>query len=100
MAASPPEGARIRRLCPMKSLSVDPDEDPAAGIPYEKQKNLKPESKAAVDEFLFTTKAPEGWNPRVTCKAGAKLVSGLQADVRLWHLADLNSEARDVCFRV
>lgn len=36
-----------------------PDEPPATGIPYEGVDNLRPESKAAVQEFLFMLKTPE-----------------------------------------
>jgi arylsulfatase len=36
-----------------------PDEGPALGIPYEGIDNLRPESKAAVQEFLFMMKTPE-----------------------------------------
>ena len=35
-----------------------PDEGPATGIPYEGIENLRPESKAAVEEFLFMQKTP------------------------------------------
>jgi arylsulfatase len=36
-----------------------PDEGPATGIPYEGIDNLRPESKAAVQEFLFMMKTPQ-----------------------------------------
>jgi arylsulfatase A-like enzyme len=36
-----------------------PDEGPARGVPYEGIENLRPESKAAVQEFLFMMKTPE-----------------------------------------
>ena len=36
-----------------------PDEGPAIGMPYEGIDNLRPESKAAVQEFLFMMKTPE-----------------------------------------
>jgi arylsulfatase len=35
-----------------------PDEGPATGIPYEGIENLRPESEAAVQEFLFMMKTP------------------------------------------
>ncbi|MEN8710892.1 MAG: sulfatase, partial [Arenicellales bacterium] len=35
-----------------------PDEGPATGMPYEGIENLRPESKAAVQEFLFMIKTP------------------------------------------
>jgi arylsulfatase len=35
-----------------------PDEGPATGMPYEGIENLRPESKAAVQEFLFMLKTP------------------------------------------
>jgi arylsulfatase len=35
-----------------------PSEGPATGIPYEGIENLRPESKAAVQEFLFMMKSP------------------------------------------
>ena len=35
-----------------------PDEGPATGMPYEGIENLRPESKAAVQEFLFMMKSP------------------------------------------
>jgi arylsulfatase A-like enzyme len=36
-----------------------PDEGPGLGIPYDGIDNLRPESKAAVQEFLFMMKTPE-----------------------------------------
>jgi arylsulfatase len=36
-----------------------PDKGPATGMPYEGIENLRPESKAAVQEFLFMMKTPE-----------------------------------------
>jgi arylsulfatase len=35
-----------------------PDEGPATGIPYDGIENLRPESQAAVEEFLFMMKSP------------------------------------------
>ncbi|MEE8307280.1 MAG: sulfatase-like hydrolase/transferase [Gammaproteobacteria bacterium] len=35
-----------------------PSEGPATGVPYEGIENLRPESKAAVQEFLFMTQTP------------------------------------------
>ena len=43
----------------MKRKAMYPDEGPAIGIPYEGIENLRPESKAAVKEFLFMMKSPE-----------------------------------------
>ncbi len=36
-----------------------PDEPPAFGVPYDGIENLRPESKAAVEEFLFKQKSPK-----------------------------------------
>jgi arylsulfatase len=36
-----------------------PDAPPAIGMPYAGIDNLRPETKAAVEEFLFMTKTPE-----------------------------------------
>ena len=36
-----------------------PDSPPALGMPYKGIDNLRPESKAAVQEFLFMMKTPE-----------------------------------------
>ncbi len=36
-----------------------PDEGPATGIPYDGIDNLRPESKTAVEEFLFMMKTPQ-----------------------------------------
>ena len=36
-----------------------PDEGPATGIPYDGVENLRPESKAAVEQFLFMMKSPK-----------------------------------------
>ena len=36
-----------------------PDEGPAIGMPYKGIENLRPESKKAVQEFLFMMKSPE-----------------------------------------
>jgi arylsulfatase len=35
-----------------------PDEGPATGMPYKGIENLRPESKAAVEEFLFMQRTP------------------------------------------
>ena len=43
----------------MKRKEKYPDEGPALGMPYEGIDNLRPESKAAVEEFLFMMKTPE-----------------------------------------
>jgi len=36
-----------------------PSEGPARGVPYEGIENLRPESKAAVDAFLFKQSTPQ-----------------------------------------
>ena len=43
----------------MKRKEKYPDEGPGLGMPYEGIDNLRPESKAAVQEFLFMMKSPE-----------------------------------------
>jgi arylsulfatase len=54
-------GAKFVRMVMrhMKRKQLYPDEGPAIGIPYEGIENLRPESKAAVQEFLFMMKSPE-----------------------------------------
>jgi arylsulfatase len=54
-------GAKFVRMVMrhMKRKAKYPDEEPAIGIPYEGIENLRPESKAAVQEFLFMMKSPE-----------------------------------------
>ena len=54
-------GAKFVRMIQrhMKRKIKYPDEGPAIGIPYEGIDNLRPESKAAVEEFLFMMKSPE-----------------------------------------
>ncbi len=42
-----------------KRKAMYPDEGPAIGMPYAGIENLRPESKAAVQEFLFMMKSPE-----------------------------------------
>ncbi len=42
-----------------KRKELYPDEPPAIGMPYEGISNLRPESKKAVQEFLFMMKSPE-----------------------------------------
>jgi arylsulfatase len=42
----------------MKRKAKYPDEGPAIGMPYEGIENLRPESKAAVEEFLFMMQTP------------------------------------------
>jgi arylsulfatase len=42
-----------------KRKAMYPDEGPGLGIPYDGIENLRPESKAAVQEFLFMMKSPE-----------------------------------------
>ena len=54
-------GAKFVRMIQrhMKRKQLYPDGGPAIGIPYEGIENLRPESKAAVQEFLFMMKSPE-----------------------------------------
>jgi len=54
-------GAKFVRMVQrhMKRKAMYPDEGPAIGVPYEGIENLRPESKAAVQEFLFMMKSPE-----------------------------------------
>ena len=54
-------GAKFVRMIQrhMKRKVKYPDERPAIGMPYEGIENLRPESKAAVQEFLFMMKTPE-----------------------------------------
>ncbi len=54
-------GAKFVRMIQrhMKRKAKYPDEGPAIGMPYEGIENLRPESKAAVQEFLFMMKTPE-----------------------------------------
>ena len=42
----------------LKRKEKFPDEGPAIGMPYEGVENLRPESKAAVQEFLFMMNTP------------------------------------------
>jgi len=53
-------GAKFVRMIQRhkKRMEKFPDEGPATGIPYEGIENLRPESKAAVEEFLFMMKTP------------------------------------------
>ena len=54
-------GAKFVRMIQrhMKRKVKYPDEGPAIGMPYEGIDNLRPESKAAVQEFLFMMQSPE-----------------------------------------
>jgi arylsulfatase len=54
-------GAKFVRMVQrhIKRKAMYPDEGPAIGIPYEGIENLRPESKKAVQEFLFMMKSPE-----------------------------------------
>ena len=54
-------GAKFVRMIQrhMKRKAMYPDEGPAIGMPYEGIENLRPESKKAVQEFLFMMKSPE-----------------------------------------
>jgi arylsulfatase len=53
-------GAKFVRMIQrhMARKAKYPDEGPARGLPYEGIENLRPESKAAVEEFLFMQKTP------------------------------------------
>ncbi|MDH3998157.1 MAG: sulfatase-like hydrolase/transferase [Desulfuromonadales bacterium] len=54
-------GAKFVRMVMrhMKRKEMYPDEGPAIGMPYKGIDNLRPESQAAVQEFLFMMKSPE-----------------------------------------
>ncbi len=54
-------GAKFVRMIQrhLKRKAKYPDEGPAIGMPYEGIDNLRPESKKAVEEFLFMIKSPE-----------------------------------------
>ena len=54
-------GAKFVRMVQrhMKRKAMYPDEGPGLGMPYDGIENLRPESKAAVQEFLFMMKSPE-----------------------------------------
>jgi arylsulfatase len=54
-------GAKFVRMVQrhVKRKAKYPDEGPATGMPYDGIENLRPESKAAVQEFLFMMKTPE-----------------------------------------
>jgi arylsulfatase A-like enzyme len=54
-------GAKFVRMVMrhQKRKAMYPDEGPAIGIPYDGIEYLRPESKAAVQEFLFMMKSPE-----------------------------------------
>jgi arylsulfatase len=54
-------GAKFVRMIHrhMKRKVMYPDEGPGIGMPYDGIENLRPESKAAVQEFLFMMKSPE-----------------------------------------
>lgn len=54
-------GAKFVRMIQrhMKRKVMYPDEGPGLGMPYDGIENLRPESKAAVQEFLFMMKTPE-----------------------------------------
>jgi arylsulfatase len=54
-------GAKFVRMVQrhMKRKAKYPDEGPAIGMPYKGIENLRPESKKAVQEFLFMMKTPE-----------------------------------------
>ena len=53
-------GAKFVRMVQrhMARKAKYPDEGPATGMPYEGIENLRPESKAAVEEFMFMQKTP------------------------------------------
>jgi arylsulfatase len=54
-------GAKFVRMVQrhLKRKAKYPDEGPALGMPYEGIENLRPESQAAVQEFLFMIRTPE-----------------------------------------
>jgi arylsulfatase len=53
-------GAKFVRMIQrhMARKATYPDEGPATGVPYEGIENLRPESKAAVEQFMFMQKTP------------------------------------------
>ena len=53
-------GAKFVRMIQrhMKRKAKYPDEGPATGMPYDGIENLRPESKAAVEQFLFMMQTP------------------------------------------
>jgi arylsulfatase A-like enzyme len=53
-------GAKFVRMVQrhMARKAKYPDEGPATGMPYEGIENLRPESKAAVEQFMFMQKTP------------------------------------------
>ena len=53
-------GAKFVRMIQrhMARKAKYPDEGPATGLPYDGIENLRPESKAAVEQFLFMQKTP------------------------------------------
>jgi len=53
-------GAELVRVIQrhMKRMAKYPDEGPATGVPYDGIENLRPESKAAVEAFIFKQQAP------------------------------------------
>jgi len=54
-------GAKFARIIERHKMrkKMYPDEPPAFGVPYDGIENLRPESKAAVEEFLFKQKSPK-----------------------------------------
>jgi arylsulfatase len=54
-------GAKFVRMIQrhMRRKQLYPDEGPAIGMPYQGIENLRPESRAAVQEFLFMMKSPQ-----------------------------------------
>ena len=54
-------GAKFVRMIQrhLQRKALYPDEGPGLGIPYEGIENLRPESKAAVEAFLFMTQTPK-----------------------------------------
>jgi arylsulfatase len=54
-------GAKFVRMIQrhIKRKAKYPDKGPAIGMPYDGIENLRPESKKAVEEFLFMVKTPD-----------------------------------------
>lgn len=54
-------GAKFVRMVQrhLQRKEMYPDEGPGLGMPYEGIENLRPESRAAVEEFLFMVQTPE-----------------------------------------
>ena len=68
-------GAKFVRMVKrhMARKQMYPDQGPATGMPYEGIENLRPESKEAVQEFLFMTKNSRHVRPRFFAKTKGRI---------------------------